>query len=308
MKELFGKKNMTALKVGGLYLIFGTLWILVSDKVLHLMVEEDKMVQGAQTLKGTLFVILSSLLIFMTARHETAKRERSERELFHMEKKAKEEAIKAGEEERNRISAELHDGIQQQLAGISIMIERMKDGASGEDLDDLKEEVGNCIEEVRYVSHSLSSFRLEQKGLKKALTDLSVTDANGSPVPFELDIGILDHRSFNYFTAINIYRIAQELLLNVSKHSFAKKVELSIQEHGPDRFLFHYKENAPADKTGKEKMGIGERSIQKRIECLQGETFRDKNLGENERELAFLFCDKDLSPGLASKEKELQMS
>lgn len=306
MKELFGSKNKTALKVGGLYLVFGTLWILVSDKVLHFLIEEERMVEGFQTLKGTLFVLLSAILIFFTVRYETNRREQIQRDLIRMEERTKEEALKAGEEERNRISAELHDGIQQQLAGISLMIERIKDECSEEQLENLKEEVRNCIEEIRCISHSMSSYRLDQKGLKTAMEELSASDAIGRAIPFKLHIGILDEHPFDYFTAMNLYRIVQELLLNVSKHSAAERIELSIQEHEEDRFLFHYRESGPVEKL-EESKGLGKRSIQKRIDCLNGETLRWTDR-ENVRELAFSFYDKQLSQALLSKDKELQIS
>ena len=61
-------------KAAGMYLVFSTLWILSSDKVLHFLVDQEQYLHGFQTLKGLLFVLLSSLLIFGVVRYEVSGR------------------------------------------------------------------------------------------------------------------------------------------------------------------------------------------------------------------------------------------
>lgn len=304
MRELFGYKERTAFKVGGIYLVFGCLWILISDKVLHLMMDEESMIEGIQTLKGITFVLLSAVLIFFTVRHEGWRRLQKEEGLREAEERIKEEVVKASEEERNRISSELHDGIQQQLAGISMMVEHCKENGGKEDLDQLKEKVDQCIQEVRSVSHNISSLQVERKGSKAALEELSSSDQWGGRIHVSWDLDVLDHHRLTYFTAINIYRIAQELLLNASKHSSADRIEISIQRYDQDHLLFRYRENAPHQR---EKSGLGTLSLRKRVESLRGQFISISEDGTDERAFAFTFFDPNLSGSLKS-EKSFAMN
>lgn len=273
------------------YLIFGCLWILISDKVLYLMTAQDSLIEGGQTLKGVLFVVLSSVLIFFTVRYESRRRFLKERELHKTRNEAKESAFKAEEEERNRISSELHDGIQQELAGISLMVERTKEEKNSQDLEEVKKEVDNCIEEIRSISHDLSSLHLDQKGLVKALDDLYAQNKNSEPVEIRTHTKAIHEPPLSYFAALNIYRISQELLLNVSKHSSTEGVEISVQKQKDGPFLYRFQEDTPCRK-GSKGVGIGERTIQKRIDSLDGEILSVAGPEEVDKPFTFSFWDR----------------
>ncbi len=273
-----------------IYLVFGCLWILISDKVLHLTVQKEGVLEGIQTFKGILFVLLSALLIFGVLYFETSKRHKKEIELIKVQDEIKEQVVKAGEEERNRISAELHDGIQQELAAITMMIERMKEGLEAKDMEEVRVAVQNCVQEIRSISHDLSSFHVEQKGLEEALHGLSAINKKGEQVELHLNLPALKKRRLSYFTSLNLYRISQELLLNLSKHSTAQQVELTIEEEEDGHLVYRFKEDTPRSRE-ESNIGFGEHSLMKRIDCLGGAIISLPDHHERSRDLAFRFQD-----------------
>lgn len=73
-----GAAVRSAARVGSLYLLFGSAWVLASDRVLEWLVTDHAMVMQLQTVKGWFFVALSALLIFGLLRIELALRARAE--------------------------------------------------------------------------------------------------------------------------------------------------------------------------------------------------------------------------------------
>ncbi|WP_415718811.1 two-component system sensor histidine kinase NtrB [Maridesulfovibrio sp.] len=59
------KSPFIALKIAVIYAIFGFLWILLSDKLLHFMIHDADMIQRIQTLKGWLYVLITSVIIYV---------------------------------------------------------------------------------------------------------------------------------------------------------------------------------------------------------------------------------------------------
>lgn len=255
------------------------------------MTNQQSFVEGGQTLKGSLFVILSAVLIFFTLRYESLRRYQKEKELREVRSETKERAFKASEEERDRIASELHDGIQQELAGISLMLERSKEESDSKNLEEIQQAVDNCIEEVRSISHNLSSLHLDQKGLAEALDDLSIRNKDGEQVDIRTRTKAVIEKPLSHFAALNIYRISQELLLNISKHSSTKQADLSIEKQKNGLFIVRFQEETPHRK-GSKGIGIGEQTIQKRIESLDGEILSMPGPEEEDSTFTFSFRDR----------------
>ncbi len=286
-------------------MIFGCLWILVSDKVLHLMTDKESILEGGQTLKGTLFVILSAILIYATIRYQSRRLYRKEKEVNELRSEAKERAFKASEEERNRIASELHDGIQQELAGISMMLEKAKNEGEQKELQEVQNALDQCIHETRNISHNLSSIHLDQKGLSGALVDLNIKNKADRPVDIRVHTEELHEASLSYFTALNLYRISQELLLNVSKHSLTQGVEISIQKERNGVLVYRFQEDTP-HREGSNELGIGQQTILKRIESLEGKILSPLDTDQKEKPFIFSFMDpgsfRDLDKAVGKSE------
>jgi len=155
---------------------------------------------------------------------------------------------KSQEEERRRIACELHDETAQSLAALSFdvnAISRDKTRLSGESiqhLEQLQDKIDRLIEGIRRFSHELRPPVLDQVGLIPALELLTEEPNRGDRVNTIVKV-IGSERRLSPEAEMVLFRIAQESLRNVRKHSQATeavvrveftphKVKLSITDNG----------------------------------------------------------------------------
>jgi len=149
-----------------------------------------------------------------------------------------EKLLNAQEKERKIISREIHDSLGSTLTAIRYALEQnvMTSGSKGKTatipLEQIIEMVREAIRESQRISSSLRPSILDDLGLIPALSSLSREWAkiyNNIRIEKELEVPDDD---IPESIKIVIYRIAQESLNNVSKHSRAGKVILSITKKG----------------------------------------------------------------------------
>lgn len=149
------------------------------------------------------------------------------------------EVLDAGERESRRIGAELHDGVCQDLTGLSLRGKRAQKAleAAGrpeaEDLRGIVEGLGEAIGEVHGLSRRLSPGRLTGRDLAGALDDLvrRTAEVSDARVTFRSagDGSALDPR-----VTLQLYRIAQEALSNAVRHAGASHIEVLLShDRGP---------------------------------------------------------------------------
>ena len=147
--------------------------------------------------------------------------------------------ITAQEDERARIARDLHDDVNQQVAGLAITLSGLARRAAGLpddhdlalDLSALRERTMDLTKSIRSLSHDLHPAVLKHSGLAAALSahcreieadhDLSVVfNSDG-------EVGEIDPAA-----ALCLYRVAQEALRNVVKHAEARRVEVHLARTG----------------------------------------------------------------------------
>jgi signal transduction histidine kinase len=200
------------------------------------------------------------------------------------ERKLAEEALKnlsgrlihAQEEERRRIAREIHDDHQQRLAVLSIELDSLCQDAGEQDeimlfrLRELSTQVKAIASDLHSLSHRLHSTALDSMGLVAALKGLcsefrKYHDLKVSFVAENVPPGIQRE------TALCLFRIAQEALQNVRKHSQAQiaevrvvglegEIRLSVSDQGQGFDHEHALHNG----------GIGIRSMQERVRLVDG--------------------------------------
>jgi two-component system, NarL family, sensor histidine kinase UhpB len=141
---------------------------------------------------------------------------------------------RAQEEERARISRELHDDVCQRLTGTRYRVEVLQDGVPhgnrrmSRELEEVSEELDRSINEVRRISSNLRPSVLDDFGLVAALRLLcsELHRSAGLMVACAVPDGADDH--VDRTTEIALYRIAQEALTNIGKHAKATQVQLDL--------------------------------------------------------------------------------
>lgn len=139
-----------------------------------------------------------------------------------IQEKFSQKLIVSQEEERMRISKDLHDGLGQRL-----LVIKNKLIASGD--AETKNLVDESIEEVRTISRDLHPFQLQEMGITKAL-EYTITQIDENTSLFiSSEIDNIDNL-FNKEAEVNIFRIVQESLSNVLKHAEAEASKVSVKK------------------------------------------------------------------------------
>jgi len=146
--------------------------------------------------------------------------------------------ISSQESERQRIAAELHDGLGQHLLIIKnsalLGLGALKDQDRGkEHLGDISETASQAIDEVREISYNLRPYQLDDLGLTKAIEFIISKVAGSSEIRFSSAVEPIDGL-FSSDAEINIYRIVQETLNNIVKHSGATEATIVIDRNAHD--------------------------------------------------------------------------
>jgi signal transduction histidine kinase/streptogramin lyase len=138
--------------------------------------------------------------------------------------------IESQERERQRIAAELHDGLGQDLLIIKnwavLGLNNGKD--SSRQLGEISETASAAIAEVREIAYNLRPFHLDELGLTKAVESMLERISKASAIKFTWKMDSVDG-FFPTEAEINFYRIAQECVNNIVKHSGATRAKLKIE-------------------------------------------------------------------------------
>jgi PAS domain S-box-containing protein len=183
--------------------------------------------------------------------------------------------INAQEEERARVARELHDDFSQRLAVLSLdlgnvakMIERP--AAASERALELSKVVNEIGSDLQALSHRLHSSKLDILGITGAIRGLCVECASKYGIQIDFHHEEIPD-SIPSETALCLFRIVQEGLRNVHKHSRALKVEVQLKGSGEalslnlsdDGIGFDVCNGHPSD-------GIGMQSMKERARMIGG--------------------------------------
>ena len=139
--------------------------------------------------------------------------------------------LTAQEEERRRVSRELHDQICQQLASLAIDLGGLAAEAPAKFLQDrlktLQARVVKASEETRHIAYQLHPSVLDDLGLVASLRALCKEFSEREGIAVELDSGVPPGQMPREIISC-IYRITQESLQNVAKHANAKHVSVAL--------------------------------------------------------------------------------
>lgn len=190
--------------------------------------------------------------------------------------------VEAQERERKRIASELHDGIAQSIGVVKYRIEsavanlekRYPDLDLGE-LDETVVEIKGLVEEVRRISSNLSPSMLEDFGIHVALEWLCKEfKAQNRSLDVKCSVHINEGETPE-LVKVAIYRVAQEALHNIAKHSSATRVVAGLEAIGGGVTLVISDNGNGFDVDDRSrgydgKSGLGLRSMRERVEATGG--------------------------------------
>lgn len=202
----------------------------------------------------------------------------SERQQKEAQKVFTKQLITRQEQERKRVSLELHDSISQELIVIRNRALLSKNETSSVEkihrhIDEIVEMSTQALKDIRQVSRALHPYQLTEIGLTETLRMTLQKIADSSNMAFEIDIdpidGLLESEG-----EINLYRIVQECVNNILKHARAQHAEIHVRRTDEAIRL-----NVSDDGVGFDPQhqtfpalntGLGMKGLDERVQMLQG--------------------------------------
>jgi len=195
--------------------------------------------------------------------------------------------IHAKEEEQSRISKELHDGVVNQIYAIRMVLDTLNDADDAitrdkrityiKELHKVETEIRNLSHEL-YIDYSIydSNYLFLLHSLVKSNTDL-----NGTVFNISLS-DIIDWNNYSSIVKINLYRILQELFLNVNKYAQASVCNLVIDET-TDFLLVTVEDDGIGFDKNHTTDGIGLKNINERIKTIDAQISIETAVGKGVR-------------------------
>ncbi|RJR42951.1 MAG: response regulator [Deltaproteobacteria bacterium] len=179
-------------------------------------------------------LLVLTLGIDITERKEA---EKSNRHLTH-------ELMRAQEQEKQKISLELHDTVAQELAALKIGLENLRDNARAMPGEKVSSQVTELLailqrplNSIRTLSYNLRPPDLEHLGLVQAIRMHCEEVSARAGIHIDFNAAGVEAARLDHEAAINLYRIIQEGLANVRRHARAENVIIRLVASHPKIIL-----------------------------------------------------------------------
>jgi len=222
----------------------------------------------------TLFCSIGVLLLLLGSFYFLTLRQNARQKIASQQQKL--EAIIEGEEkERTRIAKDLHDGIVQDLTAIKLKVEANDQKSAF--LNTISNDIDRASKEIRDIAYQMMPIVLREYGLVRSLEDLLEKTLSPKDIKFDFETVNIEER-LSEKIEVCFYRITQELLNNVIKHSKANFVSLVISKH-QDFVSLIFEDNGTGFDQNNVKKGIGMSSLSSRLEIVNGELKFETTVG-----------------------------
>lgn len=247
--------------------------------------KKERIIQEQQlaiTQKNILVIAISALLLIGTLSGYTFYRKKQaaqqavmQQTVMQQQELAAKAVIVAEENERKRIAADLHDSVGQLMSAAKLNLSTLKstlrfDSPAGEmSFDKAIALVDESCREVRTVSHHIMPNALLKAGLASAIRSF-IDKIDQRIIQVQLYTEGFNERMDNSVESV-LYRIIQECVNNVIRHSGAHKLDIALVKDG-ESISVTVEDNGRGFDTGKKDAtaGIGMKNIRSRVEYLKG--------------------------------------
>lgn len=191
------------------------------------LVNTKKILKNGETLIGKINVVFDYLSQGDVNNHKNGKTSKEEKINLAIQ------MLEAREEEKKRISREIHDGPAQSLSSIVFQAEICsnmikKDVDKGlEEIEVLKETVKKTLEEIRGIIYELRPMSIDDIGLIPTIKKMAKNFEKNEGIKVNFKASKIKEE-LDQFIELTVFRMIQEILNNVKKHANATKVNIQI--------------------------------------------------------------------------------
>lgn len=227
-------------------------------------------------------VVTSSIPILMNGRKEVLMIAIDVTEKNQYEQKLTRAAIKAQEDERYEIGGELHDNVCQILATSLMYLSLIRKDLPPQTIemyDQVHQFINLASSEIRNLSHQLAPAFFEDATIEDAFRNL----LNSFNAEKKYDISLFIEKEVMELTVnrelmLNLYRILQEQLRNISKYAKATMINISVSLHN-QRLSMSITDNGVGFDTSVKKSGIGLANMNRRAQLFAGTFSIESSIG-----------------------------
>jgi signal transduction histidine kinase len=234
-------------------------------------------VKGFLLLAGTLFAVVVMSLAAILILRRRLERQRQAKLIFSRQ------ILQSQEDERRRIAVNLHDTLGQNLLTIknqtALVIQNPTDETTVlRRLNQISEVTLQTIEEVRSITRNLRPYQLDRLGLTHAIRAVIKQASENVPIVFATDVDDIDG-AFNKESEIQVFRIIQEGINNILKHSGATEATIVIKKRAGNVSLSIRDNGIGFDVQRSKSSSFGLSNIVERVWILGGESKIDSAVG-----------------------------
>jgi len=192
-------------------------------------------------------------------------------------KQLEREVMQVATRVQQRIGGDLHDGLGQQLAGVAMMLQglgqrvaRTENSVLSAEVDEIVSLVNDAIRSTRSLARGLSPVRASREGLLEGFEELLNQVLERYRIRVHMELSLPDEMLLDENTATNLYRIAQEGVLNAARHAGATQIHLRLRVAGPDVELLVIDDGKGFDPLQFARGGMGLRIMRFRAQLIGG--------------------------------------
>jgi signal transduction histidine kinase len=245
-------------------------------------IEQEKQRRDQQRLLvvgSGIFLILCLVFLVLWLRRKQLK-ERHQAQLLNLDQQHRLNLTKslkdAEQQERKKIAHKLHDEAGSMLSIAILNVKQLQNdifkagGSAGQKLETTQKLLVDISHSVRNISHTLMPVALEKQGLKVAIHDLVNAVNTSQKIKIEEIVeGLENTHLWSEEFCITVYRIVQEVMNNIIKHSQATNVLLQIVEL-EESVTIYIEDNGKGLNENVDVEGIGLKMLKNNVEYFNG--------------------------------------
>ena len=214
-------------------------------------------------------------------------------------------------EERNRLARDLHDSVKQQVFATAMQVGAARalldrdPQSAREHLIEAEQLARQAQAELTGLIRELRPATLQDHGLVQALQEYTAGWSRQNDIP--VDTSLQGERVLPLEVEQALFRVAQEALSNIARHSAAGRVHIHLSWHPAEVVLTIADDGRGFDPAAVDNLGIGLRSMHERLADLGGRLSVESAPGKGTRLIAAVPTSNDTSPGRPAAVSDLPL-